>query len=162
LLMIVVTGVVWLLGRTRFGYACRAIRADEDGAAATGINPIFYKTAAWLLSALFAGLAGALYACWSSYVDPPTVFSMDISVKGFVIFLLGGPATVFGPIVAAFALELASNFVWGHLLSFHLGAMGIVIMLTVVYLPAGVGSLFRLRDATPRVLSRDGGFRGPP
>jgi branched-chain amino acid transport system permease protein len=152
-LMLAGTGAVWVLGRSRFGFACRAIRADEDGAAATGINTTFYKTAAWLLSAVLCGLAGSLYAYWQSYIDPPTVFDMDISVKGFVVFLLGGPASVFGPIVAAFALELASNFVWGRLLTFHLGTMGIVIMLTVLYLPSGISGLSWLRDPARRVAS---------
>jgi len=147
-LMLVSTGAVWLLGRTRFGYACRAIRADEDGAASAGVNTTFYKTGAWLLSAVPAGLAGSLYAYWSSYIDPATVFDMDISVKGFVIFLLGGPGNVFGPIIAAFALELASTFVWGHLLTFHLGMMGIIIMLTVLYLPRGFSEFLRGRGVT--------------
>jgi branched-chain amino acid transport system permease protein len=144
-LMAVAITVVWLLGRTRFGYACRAIRADEDGAAGSGIDTLFYKTAAWLLSALLAGLAGSLYAHWQSYIDPPTVFDMAISVKGFVIFLLGGPSGVLGPIVAAFALELASTFVWSRLLTVHLGTMGLIIMLSVLFLPRGFAGLLHDR-----------------
>jgi branched-chain amino acid transport system permease protein len=141
LLMLAATAAVWGLGRSRFGYACRAIRADEDGAEATGIDPLLTKTGAWAISAAFAALAGGLYAAWQSYVDPPTVFDMDIAVKGFVIFLLGGPGTVFGPVLAAAALELASALVWGNLLTMHLGVMGILIMLTVLYLPQGFPGL---------------------
>jgi len=149
LLMLAATAAVWRLDRSRFGYACRAIRADEDGAEATGINPLFYKTGAWAISAGFAALAGGLYAAWQSYIDPPTVFDMDIAVKGFVIFLLGGPGTVLGPIVAAAALELISTLVWGNLLTVHLGVMGILIMLTVLYLPQGFpGLIARRRAAT--------------
>jgi branched-chain amino acid transport system permease protein len=127
--------VVWLLGRTRFGYACRAIRADEDAAAATGVNPLFYKTAAWMVSAVLAGWAGSLYAYWQSYIEPGVVFNMNISIEGFVVLLLGGAGSVFGPIVAAFAFQIVSTLAWGWLLTFHLGVMGILIMLTVLLLP---------------------------
>ena len=127
--------IVWLLGRTRFGYACRAIRADEQAAAATGINPLPYKTAAWVLSAVLAGWAGSLYAYWQSYIDPAVAFDMDVSVKGFVILLLGGSGSVFGPIVAAFALQLVSTFAWSYLLTLHLGLMGLLIMAAVLLLP---------------------------
>jgi branched-chain amino acid transport system permease protein len=144
-LMWVAIGIVWLLGRTRFGYACRAIRADEDAAAATGINPILYKTGAWMLSAVLAGWAGSLYAYWQSYIEPAVAFDMDISVKGFVILLLGGPGSVFGPIVAAFALQLLSTLAWSYLLTLHLGLMGILIMATVLFLPRGFADLLRGR-----------------
>jgi branched-chain amino acid transport system permease protein len=126
---------VWLLGRTRFGYACRAIRADEDAAASTGVNPLFYKTGAWMVSAVLAGWAGSLYAYWQSYIEPGVAFDIDISVKGFVVLLLGGAGSVFGPIVAAFGFQIVSTVTWGYLLTFHLGTMGILIMLTVLLLP---------------------------
>jgi branched-chain amino acid transport system permease protein len=127
--------IVWQLGRTRFGYACRAIRADEDAAAATGVNPLLYKTGAWMLSAVLAGWAGSLYAYWQSYIEPAVAFDMDISVRGFVILLLGGAGSVFGPIIAAFTLQLVSTLAWSHLLTFHLGLMGILIMVAVLLPP---------------------------
>jgi branched-chain amino acid transport system permease protein len=127
--------IVWQLGRTRFGYACRAIRADEDAAAATGVNPLLYKTGAWMLSAVLAGWAGSLYAYWQSYIEPAVAFDMDISVRGFVILLLGGAGSVFGPIIAAFTLQLVSTLAWSHLLTLHLGLMGILIMVVVLLPP---------------------------
>lgn len=127
--------IVWSLRRTRFGFACRAIRADEEAAMATGINTLFYKSGAWMLSAVLAGWAGSLYAYWQSYIEPPVAFDMDVSVKGFVIVLLGGLGSVFGPIVAAFALQLISTLVWSHLLTLHLGLMGLLIMAAVLFPP---------------------------
>ena len=129
------TAAVWSLRRTRFGLACRAIRADEDAAAATGINPLLYKTGAWVLSAILACWAGSLYAYWQSYIDPGVAFDMDFAVTGFVILLLGGPGTVLGPVVAAFALQLVSTLTWSHLLTLHLGLMGILIMAAVLLMP---------------------------
>jgi branched-chain amino acid transport system permease protein len=132
-LMWIGVALVWSLRRTRFGFACRAIRTDEEAAAATGINPLLYKTGAWMLSAVLAGWAGCLYAYWQSYIEPSVAFDMDVSVRGFVILLLGGPGSVFGPIVAAFGLQLVSTLVWSHLLTFHLGMMGMLIMAVVLF-----------------------------
>jgi branched-chain amino acid transport system permease protein len=88
-----------------------------------------------MLSAVLAGWAGSLYAYWQSYIDPAVAFDMDISVRGFVILLLGGAGSVFGPIIAAFTLQLVSTLAWSHLLTLHLGLMGILIMVVVLLPP---------------------------
>jgi len=131
--------VVWLLNRTRFGFACRAIRADEEAASAAGINPLLYKTSAWMVSAVLAGWVGSVYAYWQSYIEPSVAFDMDIAVRGFVILLLGGPGSVFGPVIAAFVFQLTSIVVWSYLLTFHLGLMGLLIMAAVLFLPEQSG-----------------------
>jgi branched-chain amino acid transport system permease protein len=113
---------------TRFGYACRAILANEEGAESLGINATLYKTSAWLISALLTGAAGGLYAQWVGYIDPPAVFDMTLAVKGFVMFLIGGAGTVVGPVVGAAVVELASNLAWRHLLKYHLAVLGVLIM----------------------------------
>jgi branched-chain amino acid transport system permease protein len=124
-----------LMRMTRFGYACRAILANEEGAESMGINTTFYKTAAWLISALIAGLAGGIYALWVGYIDTPSVFDMTIAVKGFVMLLMGGAGTVLGPFIGATLVELAANLTWSHLLKYHLGLLGIIIMTAAVLIP---------------------------
>jgi len=120
---------------TRFGYGCRAILANEEGAESLGINTTFYKTCAWLISALIAGAAGCIYAQWVGYIDPPAVFDMTIAVKGFVMFLIGGARTVLGPLVGAALVELATNLTWSYLLKYHLAVLGIIIMAAAVLIP---------------------------
>lgn len=122
---------------SRLGLACRAIRDDEIKAEAMGLRTVTIKVAAWSLSAMLTGVAGAIYAYWFSYVEPPAVFDMLIAIKSFVIFLLGGPATVLGPVVAAFVVELLSTVLWSHLLHYHLGTLGLGIMLIVLFMPNG-------------------------
>src|SRR5437763_1716129 len=117
-----------MMRSTRFGYACRAILANEEGAESLGINATLYKTSAWLISALLTGMAGGLYAQWVGYIDPPAVFDMTLAVKGFVMFLIGGPGTIAGPVLGAATVELASNLAWSHLLKFHLAVLGLLIM----------------------------------
>lgn len=124
--------------KSRFGHACRAIRDDEVKAAAMGIPTTLVKTVAWAASAALTGLAGGIYAYWFSYIDPASVFDMLIGTKAFMIFLIGGAGTVLGAVFAAFAIELASTFVWVHLLNFHLGALGVGVMLTALFCPKGI------------------------
>jgi branched-chain amino acid transport system permease protein len=147
--------VALLLRSSRFGYACRAIRANEDGAASLGIDTTYYKTAAWLVSAVLAGSAGALYADWLGYIDPPSVFDLTLAVKSFVMFLLGGAGTIFGPAIGAAMVELVATMTWSHLLQFHLGMLGIIIMTVAVIMPNGIQAFARDRAANiHRLLQR--------
>jgi branched-chain amino acid transport system permease protein len=139
------TVIAVMLRLTRFGYACRAIRANEVGAEALGINTNYYKTVAWLISALLAGSAGALYAEWINYIEPSSVFDMTISVKSFVMFLLGGAGTIFGPAIGAALVELANTMSWSYLLQFHLAVLGIIIMGAAVLMPNGIQGFARER-----------------
>ena len=134
-LLLAATLVALLMRKTRFGYACRAILANEEGAESMGINTMFYKMAAWLVSSMIAGLAGGLYALWVGYIDAPSVFDMTIAVKGYVMFLIGGAGTVLGPVIGALLVELAANLSWSYLLKYHLAILGIVIMAAAVLIP---------------------------
>ncbi|NIS59220.1 MAG: branched-chain amino acid ABC transporter permease, partial [Proteobacteria bacterium] len=87
----------YLFSKSRFGYACRSIRANEESAESMGVNTTQYKTMAWMISAVFTGIAGNIYAYWMSYIEPGAVFDMTIAIKSFVMFLVGGAGTVLGP-----------------------------------------------------------------
>lgn len=126
---------------SRFGYGCRAIRANEEAADATGVPTLFVKSGTWILSALLTGVAGGLYARWLGFIEPGQVFDMTISVKAFVMFLLGGAGTVFGPLIGAALIETATTLAWSHLLKLHLMVLGITIMAVVLLIPDGAQSL---------------------
>ncbi|MCZ6861155.1 MAG: branched-chain amino acid ABC transporter permease [Alphaproteobacteria bacterium] len=147
--------VTYLFSITRIGHECCAIRDDELKAEAMGLHTTRNKTVAWMISAALTSLVGGIYAYWFSYVEPPAVFDMTIAVKSFVIFLLGGAGTIFGPIVAAFFLEFLSTFVWSQMLAYHLGTMGIIIILIVLFLPNGFVAFLRERPSL-EALFRDG------
>ena len=66
-----------------------------------GVNAYGYKTAAFSLSAVFVGIAGAIYATWVNYIEPPDVFDVLLAVKPLVMVLLGGLGTIFGPAIGA-------------------------------------------------------------
>jgi len=133
------------LSRSRLGYALRAIRANEEAAVAMGVHATKYKVAAWALSALFTGLAGGVYALWTTFIEPAGVFSVLIVVKFMVMLLLGGQGTVLGPVLGAVVVELASTLLWGGFPQLHLGLFGILVVLIVLFVPAGLMDLFTRR-----------------
>jgi branched-chain amino acid transport system permease protein len=89
--------------------------------------------------------AGAINGYWLTYINAPSVFDMGIAVKSFVIFLLGGAATVLGPALAALGIELVATFTWSRFLNWHLAAMGMLIMLVILVFPRGLREAFRHR-----------------
>lgn len=139
---VVTTAVVT---RTRLGYGWRAIRANEQAAIAMGVNATWYKVAAWALSALFTGLTGAVYALWTTFIEPAGVFSVLIVVKFTVMLLMGGQGTVLGPVIGALVVELLSTLVWGGFPQLHLGIFGILVVLIVLFVPSGLMDLFTRR-----------------
>lgn len=141
--MLVSIWVTWEFSRRRIGLTCCAIRDNETKAESMGLYSTRCKTAAWAISAFLTGLVGSINAYWTTYIDPPGVFDMAIAVKSFVIFLLGGPATVFGPVIAALFLELLTTLTWSKLLNWHIGALGLIIMLVVLLFPAGLRPAWR-------------------
>jgi len=141
LLLIAILAVAWRISKNRLGYAFKAIRANEQAAGVMGINTTRYKIIAWSLSAVFTGITGSVYAYWFSYIDPPTVFDVMWVIKMFVMILIGGAGTVFGPVIGAFILETISELVWSRFINLHLGILGMIIILVVMFMPNGLISL---------------------
>ena len=140
-LLVIVLIVAWRISKNRLGYAFKAIRANEEAAGVMGIDTTRYKIMSWSISAIFTGLAGSIYAYWFSYIDPPTVFDVMWVVKMFVMILIGGAGTVFGPVIGAFILETISELVWSRFLNLHLGILGTIIIMVVLFMPDGLLSL---------------------
>ncbi len=146
-LVVLIVTFVWNLDRSRLGYAFKAIRANEEAAGVMGIDTTRYKITAWSLSALFTGVVGGVYALWLSYIDPPAVFNIMWTVRMFVILLLGGIGTVFGPVLGAFIIEALSELVWARFLYLHMGVLGLLIIIVVMFMPNGIVQLVKERQA---------------
>ena len=132
-----------LFARAHLGLGCQAIRDNEAKAEASGLDTMRYKTAAWMLSATLTGAVGAIQAWWVTYIDPAAMFDMALAIKAYAGMLLGGAGTVLGPVLGAWTIELIANFTWSRLLNWHLGAMGAVVMLIVLFFPHGLGRVLR-------------------
>lgn len=128
--------IVVARGRLGFGLAC--IRMNETAAMGAGIDAPRLKTIAFVLSAAICGLAGAAYARWIGYIDPSDVYDVMWSVRPIIATLIGGVGTVFGPVVGAVVYMVFEELMWRNLLTFGTGALGVLIALLVLLMPAGV------------------------
>jgi len=144
------------VSRSRFGYGLRAIRADEQGASVMGIDTTRHKIMAWALSAFMTGLVGGAYAFWFVYFTVDHVFNILVSVKYLVMVCLGGIGTVAGPVIGAFLLQYVSDYVWGRFLGVHLGVLGAVVILIVLFMPRGFLHMVRtkVRPLLSKVITR--------
>jgi branched-chain amino acid transport system permease protein len=127
-----------LIDRNRVGFALRCIQQNEDAAISLGVDAPRYKVAALVLSAVFPGMCGGIYAAWVNYIDPIDVYDVLLSVKPIVMVLLGGVGTVLGPVYGAFLFLLMEELVWRNLLEFHAGLLGIIVVALVLFLPMGI------------------------
>ncbi|EIM71644.1 inner-membrane translocator [Nitratireductor aquibiodomus RA22] len=135
----------WYVSASRIGFALRCIRQNEDASSMVGVNTTFYKVVAFVLSALFVGSAGALYASWVFYIEPPDVYSVLTSVKPIVMVMLGGAGTVAGPVIGAAAFLVMEEVVWRNFLSIHSAVLGLLIVALIFFLPNGVLGFIRKR-----------------
>lgn len=142
-LAVVSTATAIIIVGSKFGFGLRCIQQNEDAANILGVNAYAYKTAAFMLSAIYVGVAGAVYASWVNYIEPPDVFDVLLSVKPLVMVLLGGLGTIFGPVIGAIVLLAFEELVWRNFLTIHSAALGIIIVLLVLFLPNGVLSISR-------------------
>ena len=130
----------WTVAHSNLGRSFQAVREDEIAASTSGINLTFTKVFSFALSALFAGVAGSLYAHMSSYISPDT-FSFDQSIVFFTMVLVGGAGTVWGPIVGAVLLTFIPELL-RFLQEYYMALFGIGICLAMLFMPRGIVRLF--------------------
>ncbi len=135
---LVVVGVIVLscLVRSDFGRALRAIRTDQTAARALGINVPRYKLMAFLISAGFASVAGSLYAYYFQFISPEMV-STQRSFEMVTMLVVGGEATLVGPVIGAVILTLLPT-VFQPLANFKTLAEGMILVGALLYLPSGI------------------------
>ena len=123
--VIIMLILVQNLIRSKHGRAVTAIRDNEIAAKAMGINVTFYKLFIFVVSAFFAGIAGTIYAHFTTPVLY-TTFSYNFSIEILVMVVLGGMASVNGSIIAA-TLITVINFVLQNKLSGDLAAIRLLV-----------------------------------
>lgn len=130
-----------VVSSNRLGFGLRGIQQNESAANMLGVNTTLYKTAAFVLSAVFVGAAGAIYASWIKYIEPTDVFDVLFSVKPIVMVLLGGAGTVVGPVIGAIVFLVLEEMVWRNFLTIHAGLLGLIIVGLIFFLPRGLLAL---------------------
>lgn len=139
----VATGVVWALGRSRFGMGLMAVREDEDVAEAVGVNTYRQKLAALLASAALAGSAGGAFGYYHLSFYPQFAFSPVWTFDAVLMVFLGGIGTVWGPTVGAAFFVLLREALALRLTELHVLVFGAVFVVVVLALPGGLVDLAR-------------------
>jgi branched-chain amino acid transport system permease protein len=120
-----------------FGMVLQSIRENEPRTRAIGYRVERYKMVAVMLSGLFAGLAGVLYAVQNKFAAPDFVFFV-VSGEVVIFNVMGGVGTLVGPIAgAAFFLLLREGFS-RYFTEYYLIPVGIIFVLMIIFLPQGL------------------------
>ncbi len=141
ILLVASTGFLRLVVGSRLGLAIRALRDDPDYAAARGISVARQRILTLAASAFFTGVAGAYYAAYLR-IASPDAFGVSLLSLLLSILLLGGLASIYGPVVAALGLTFLSEISvdfgpWRHI------AIAVVIVAVVRIWPGGLWSALR-------------------
>jgi branched-chain amino acid transport system permease protein len=120
-----------------FGMVLQSIRENEARTRAIGYPVERYKIAAVMLSGLFAGLAGVLYAVQKSFAAPDFVFFL-ISGQTVIFNVIGGIGTLVGPIVGAGFFLLLHEVLSRFLTEYYLIPVGIIFIAMVIFMPQGL------------------------
>lgn len=150
ILAVVAVVVSYVVGTSTFGLRLLSIRDDEVAAQAMGIDTTRYKIAAFTLSSFFPGIAGAIYAYHVGFIDPASVFAILWTIRAIASAIVGGQATILGPIVGAILLSLVSEQVWAQDPNLYQVIFGGIIALVVIVLPGGLIALGQRLGWLPR------------
>jgi branched-chain amino acid transport system permease protein len=152
-LALVLLGAVYLIARfiinSSFGRALKAVREDEKAIQVFGYKTLNYKLAIFVLSAMIAAIAGALYASYITYIDPST-FSVNESIFILAVIILGGLASLRGSVLGAIFLVLLPEFLRFVGFPDEIAAQmrqavyGLMLIVLMIYRPEGMLGEYKL------------------
>jgi branched-chain amino acid transport system permease protein len=128
--------------RSPFGMVLQAIRENESRARAIGYHVERYKIVAVLLSGLFAGLAGVLYAVQNKFAAPDFIHFV-LSGETVIFNVMGGMGTLVGPVAGAAFFQLLREGVSRFLTEYYLIPVGLIFTAMVIFLPQGLLGFLR-------------------
>ncbi|HEB65463.1 MAG TPA: branched-chain amino acid ABC transporter permease [Chloroflexi bacterium] len=139
-LALLVVVLSYVVRTSKFGLGLLAIREDEDAAEVMGVVAPDAKTWAFVLSAIFPGMVGALFFFKNGSVEPLDAFPLHTSIEMIVMVMLGGQGTVLGPILGAAGYQrmrglLVTSPIFKNI---QLAVSGGLLLLIVLFVPAGV------------------------
>lgn len=129
--------------RSYNGRAVISIKEDEIASASMGVNTSYYKVLVFSIGALFAGIAGALYANYFYFIKPDS-FGFMKSVDILVIVVMGGLGSIRGSVISAIALSLVSLSLQS-IPELRMVIYAVILFLMMVYKPQTLLSKFKSR-----------------
>jgi ABC-type branched-subunit amino acid transport system ATPase component/ABC-type branched-subunit amino acid transport system permease subunit len=142
---------LWLarnLRRSKFGRALIAVRENWVAAESLGVSRYRTETLAFVLSAAFTGLGGALFAHHNAFIAP-AIFTFDLSILMLLFVILGGLGTVWGPLAGAGILLVLPELISGFQ-NFRLVVYGTVMLVCLYLMPQGIAGYFEGRRGERR------------
>jgi branched-chain amino acid transport system ATP-binding protein len=129
----------YFIAKSKTGAAMRAVRDAEVAAESIGLDPVRIKALAFAVSALYAGIAGAFFAALSGFVTPST-FAFSQSILFVLVVIIGGAASLAGPLVGATLVVLLPEAL-AALAEYRLLFFGALLLGVLVVAPDGVTGL---------------------
>ena len=150
--------VIFILMRSKIGLAFKAVGENETEAKMMGVNSTRYKLLAFMVSTFFAGLAGAFFGHYVTFLSSG-IYDVDYSFMPLIICILGGLGTIEGPIIGSTLIVLLQETLSGFDTSLNnlfgsffpavsnvgppirLLFLGLLLLVVVIFLPKGISSL---------------------
>ncbi len=147
LLAIAVIVLSFAVKSSKFGLGLMAIRENEDAAEVMGVIAPRAKVWAFVLSAIIPGMAGVLFFFKNGNIEPADAFRLHTSIEIIVMVMLGGQGTVLGPLLGAGVYERLRGLllVSPFFKNIQLAVAGVILLLIVLFIPAGVVGWLRRR-----------------
>lgn len=134
--------ITHIIRRSRTGYALQAVREDEDGARALGIDPARMKLIAFAISAALTALGGGLYVIYLQAFEPHTLLELPLSVQIALMAIIGGRGSLQGPVIGAVVLAVFGEVFRNLFSSANLLIYGVLILAVTLFAPGGIMGLF--------------------
>lgn len=127
---------------TKFGRGIIAIREGNLLASSIGINVSKYKIIAFTISAVIAGLAGALYGPFVGIITPD-LLSVHYTTEALLMVIVGGKGFLLGPLFGAFIFTVIPEFLW-MTPEVQLLVFGVILILSIMFMPKGIAHLIKI------------------
>jgi branched-chain amino acid transport system permease protein len=138
------------------GLSFMAIRNNEVLAGSVGVNTFAGKILSFVVANFFAGMAGGIYASLMGTISPSTA-SLELTFNWLIFLLLGGAATLAGPIIGAFVIPILMEYLQ-FLAEYRLIIFGALLIVVIIYFPRGVmGAVTNLQQKVREYFARKKG-----
>jgi branched-chain amino acid transport system permease protein len=129
------------------GRIFQAIRENESRVQMIGYNPVVYRSLAFVISAVVAGLAGSWYALWNLSVSPTTTTSTLVTINALIMTIMGGMGTLIGPVLGAGLMQVIGQYFDQWFGPRWPLVFGLVFIALVMFLPYGIVGTWRQKKA---------------
>jgi branched-chain amino acid transport system permease protein len=136
--LLLAMGTSWWVRNSKYGLGLLAIRDDEDRALGLGVRTGPSKLTAFVISAFFVGMVGAIWAYNVQAIYPQTAFDATFDVALVLMAFAGGLGTILGPILGALILEPLQQYFTLQSSTYYLILYGGLLLLVVLLLPRGI------------------------